>query len=237
MKPAQEESGFVAVEVGVGCQADGIAEEGEVQVGAEVEVQLSDVLTGYPRFHTGVEMEGAALRLRQPSADAEVVLLPAAAGRESSYGVWNLKRAVLVCGEDLQSRLHVFVEAFEQSDAEDVLYHTVVRLVVDGVIVQVVAVEIAVLVVVVGCEVRLVDMSVVVPFEGVDEAGDGHELVLHRRVDGVLNGLGAQEAVERRLVFDLDAGGVDGLCGEGVELCLRFGAYDAGVVRTAAGSA
>ena len=80
-------------------------------------------------------------------------------------------------------------------------------------------------------------MGVVVPFEGVDEAGDGHKLVFHRGVDGVLDGLDAQQTVERGLILDLDTCGIDILCSNRVEHRLRFGTDDAGVLRTATGTA
>ena len=78
-------------------------------------------------------------------------------------------------------------------------------------------------------------MAVVVPFEGVDETGDGHELVFHRGIDGILEGLGAQQTVECRLVVDLDTGGIDILGSDGIEHCFRFGTHDAGIVGAAAG--
>ena len=89
-------------------------------------MQLSRILTGDPRLCTGVEVEGAALRLCEPPADGDVVLLPAASGEEASDGVGQLEAAVLVGDEDFKSCLDVFVESFEQSDAEDILHHHVV---------------------------------------------------------------------------------------------------------------
>ena len=129
-----EEAGVVAVEVGIGSQSHGVAEERKVQVGAEVEMQLTDIISGHPRLYAGVEMEGAALCLREATADGDIVLRPLVAGGDASQGVDHLKAAVLVGGEDLESRLDVFVEAFKQSDGEDVLQHGVVCLVVNGVV-------------------------------------------------------------------------------------------------------
>ena len=231
-----EEARVVTMEIGLRRQAYRIAEEGEVDVGAEIEMQLADVIASDPGLCPSVEVQGAPLGLAEQSADGDVVLLPTAAGGEASYGVDHLKIAVLVGDKHFEACLHIFVESFQQSDAEDILQHAVVRHVVDGVIQFVCLVEIAVQIVFLGRGVCLVDMAVVVPFEGVEETGDGDELVFHGGIDGVLDGLGAHQTVERGLVFDLDAGGIDGLCRQGVEQGLRLCTHDTGVVRSAAGA-
>ena len=95
---------------------------------------------------------------------------------------------------------------------------------------------VGVLVVTIGRDIRLVDMVVVVPFDGVNETGDRHELVFHRSVDGVLNSLSPHETVEGSLVFDLDTSRVDGLGCDGVEHRLRLSTHDTGIVGTTAGT-
>ena len=70
------ESGVQAVEIGAGSQTDGVAEEGEVQVSAEVEFQLSGIFSYYPCLSLCLEMEGLALGLVEQSAHADRVLAP-----------------------------------------------------------------------------------------------------------------------------------------------------------------
>ena len=73
---AEVERGVLPVEIGACRQADGIAEEREVQVGVEVHFQLSGILTDNPELAHHVEVQRAALRLVDLSADADIVLRP-----------------------------------------------------------------------------------------------------------------------------------------------------------------
>ena len=69
---ALQEHGFDAVEKGIGCQPHRIAEEFEVDIGIEVEFQLSCQGTGYPRLCTEVEVEALTLGLTEQSTEADI---------------------------------------------------------------------------------------------------------------------------------------------------------------------
>ena len=224
------------VEIGRGRQLHGVAEEREVEVGIEIDKQLSGVGTSEIGLQTSVEMECFALCLSESGAHAEVVLGNALLVEGTCIERVGLGVGAVV-GRDkrLQSGLHVFVEPFEQTDGEGVLDLHVLGHVVDRVVAHDQPLFIiGVLVIAVGDNIGLMDVAVVVPLEGVDETGDGHELVFHRGVDGILDGLGAQQTVERGLIVDLDTGGIDVLGSDGIEHCLRFGTHDTGIIGTAA---
>ena len=174
-------------------------------------MQLSCILTSQPELSLQIEVERLALRLAQLSSHADVVFLPRLLeGGTILKRIWHAERTVLMRDESLQSGLHVFVETFEQRQSEGVLHLEVLALVIDRIVAifqsfRIVPVQIVSL----WCLVGLVDMIVVVQFEGMDETGDRHILAFHRSVDGVLNLLLALQTVDGSLSVYLNTGRVD----------------------------
>ena len=171
-------------------------------------MQLSCILTSQPELSLQIEVERLALRLAQLSSHADVVFLPRLLeGGTILKRIWHAERTVLMCDESLQSGLHVFVETFEQRQSEGVLHLEVLALVIDRIVAifqpfRIVPVQIVSL----RCLVGLVDMIVVVQFEGMDETGDRHILAFHRSVDRVLNLLLALQTVDGSLSVYLNTG-------------------------------
>ena len=191
MVVAVEEGGIEPVEIAAGSQPDGVAQQGEVQVGTPVELQLSGILARKPRLGCQVVVQGVALLAQQLAADAQVVLRPAVHEGRCRRGVGvelrHLEAAQFVGGKSLEPGGCILVEAFEQGDGQRVAQVEVACLVVDGVA-RVAALHgliIGVGIEVGGRGISLIDAVVARGFKGVDEAGDGHELALHARLERV----------------------------------------------------
>ena len=165
-----------AMEEARSCEAHGVAEELEVEVYVGVNLHLSGVLAYRPHLAQHVVMQGAALRLGELTADAEVVLVVCC---ERALGVGQREVAQVGCSEHLYASLRPLVEAFEQRERERVLQAVVACLVVDGV-----AAVYAYVVVGVGVEVlrrfiRLIDAAIGVELCCVYDARYRHILGLH----------------------------------------------------------
>ena len=195
-------------QVGACRQADGVAQQSEVQVDTGVKFQLAGILTSQPRLSQQVVVQGVALRALQLSADADVMLRPVSQsrrllfGRHACFSVCDCRRGELghlvapqlVGSKGLQTCRHVLVEPFEQGDGKGVAHVQKARGVVNrvaGIAPPHLVVE-SVGIVVLGTGVGAVHVVVAPQVEGVDEAGDGHELALHCGINGVLDGLRCQ---------------------------------------------
>ena len=111
----------------------GILEEPEVQVGIEVEFQLTGILTSQPELTRQVEVQRLTLRLIHLSADADGVFYPSLLEDGGIQGVGHIITPVFMGDECLQASLHIFVEALEQCYAEGVLHLQMLGLVLDAV--------------------------------------------------------------------------------------------------------
>ena len=197
-----EEAGLGAAEEGLGSQLHGIAEEREVDVGIEVDSHGTGVETRHTQFASQIEVERTALRLGQLGTDIGAVARPAVEDivvGTFACQLWHLILAIFVRGKELETCLDILVKAFEQGYSESVLDGSVLKAVVDGV--AGIGSLVILIIISVGIVVRrgligLIDAVVAVDVEGVDNAGYGDVLLLHRRVDGVLDGLQAVETVE-----------------------------------------
>ena len=111
------------VQVGAGSQSDGVAEEREVDVGAEIKAEPSGIGTGHPGLGSKVVVKGMSLCLDDLSANADGMLVPASHGGVvlPGDGVGHFKASVLVGGKDLEACLGIFIEAFQQGDGHCVL--------------------------------------------------------------------------------------------------------------------
>ena len=181
------ERGVQTVEISLCGQHHRIAQKGEVEVGAEVYLQLACILAGQPGLGHEVIVERLALGLVQLPADADVVLVPFAhdgpVGDVGHEQVGHLEAPQFMSGKHLQPRLGIFVEPFEQGDGQRVAHLQHLRLVVDGVATVATigqALVIAVGIVALGCLVGLVDTVVAAEVERVDEARHRHVFALHR---------------------------------------------------------
>ena len=95
---------------------------------------------------------------------------------------------VVVEGDkSLQTSLHIFIEAFQQTQSQSVLDLHVLYLIIDGVVAVFEGFGIILSqVIVLGCIVSLIDVVVIVPLERVEDTGDRHVFTFHRSIDGIL---------------------------------------------------
>ena len=115
-----EEAWWRTTEESLGSQLHGIAEECKVDIGIEVYSQQTSIKTSHTKFARQIEMKGPALRLGQLGTDIGAVTRPAAeyvaiAAIAQQFG--HLILTELVRGKELQASLDVFVETFEQGNA------------------------------------------------------------------------------------------------------------------------
>ena len=97
-------------------------------------MQLACILSSQPELCLQVEVQRLTLGLAQLPSHTDVMFLPRLFDGSGSNGIRHAERTIFVGEESLQSCLHVFVEAFEQSQSEGVLHLEVLRLVVDRVV-------------------------------------------------------------------------------------------------------
>ena len=123
------------MEIGRGGQLNGVAEEREIEVGIEIDKQLSGIGTCEISLETGVEMECFALCLADSGTEAEVVLGDAMLVKGTRFERVGLCVGAVIGGDKrLQTGLHVFIEPFEQSDGEGIFDLHVLRHIVDRVV-------------------------------------------------------------------------------------------------------
>ena len=229
-----EEAGLGAMEEGLCSQSQRVAPELEVQIGIEVDGQRSRLHSSNTQLGSQIEVERLTLRLRQLSAHIQTmfrILSQIILGSSLVQGR-HLVVAHLVGDEALQTSLHILVKAFEQRQSEGVLDAQILVFVVDalpaGVALVVLVVE-GVSIVVRRRETCIVGAVVVVQVQRVDDAGDGHVLLLHRRIDRVLLGLLSHQTVHLFLRLHFDACGVSLFCRFSAA---RFVAHDLRIRRT-----
>ena len=198
-------------------------------------MQLSCILSSQPELSLNIEVQRLTLGLAQLTSHTDVMLLPRLFDGRGSKGIRHAERTIFMGDESLQSSLHVFVEAFEQCQSEGVLHLEVLRLVVDRVIAILQSLRVVLVQIVARrCLVGLIDMIVIVQFEGMDETGDRHVFTFHCGIDGVLDGLQAIQTVDGSLAVHLDTGRVS--CDvQGVFDICGFLSHDLGTLRTTRG--
>ena len=201
------------MEISISSQLNCIAKEFEVDISIEIELQLTSQSTSNPCLSTEVEVECLALCLTDLTTETHIALCPFITIKYTfSSGIRHLVIVVIKGYEAFQTCLHIFIETFEQTESESVLYLHVLHLIVDGVIAILKSfLIIPVQIIIVWCFVGLIAVVIVVPLYGVDNAGHRHVFTFHRSINGVLNSLGTIQTVELGLVFNLNAS-ADRIC-------------------------
>ncbi len=176
----------------------GILPQREIDIDATIHMNLTGVDTRHAQLARDVVMQRPALRLDELCAHAQGVLVP----RAHRHGVGQGEVAQLMGSEELQSGLRPFVESLQHRDGKRVAKTPMGGLVVDGIARQLLCDVIAMEIIIGRRLIRLIDATIVVEVERVDETGDRHILILEPR--GIHLGLLGlrQQAVGSRLAID-----------------------------------
>ena len=159
------------VDEGITPHLYGISQEWQVDIHIAVYCEGSGIYSGQSHFAYYIIVKGLSLGLAQLSAHAQRMLVVFV---ESAFHVWQFIMSEVIAGESLQASLSPFAESFERSHRNGVLDAPVLGLVVDGIASKFAGIVILLEIVILWSLVCLVNTSVIVKLNSMDEAGYRH---------------------------------------------------------------
>ena len=181
---AHVERGQQVRDVGAGIEVDRVLAQAEIQVHVTLDLELPDGLARQPHFAGDVVVQQLALAFGQLAAHEEFmfVILHGRGDGQRRIHVHQGVAAELVGDVGRQPRLGVFVESLQQGDAEHILHAQR-----QGGVVALPFLEVGIVIQCLlsrGFGARPEAVARAFHPERMDEAGDGHELVLDDGVHG-----------------------------------------------------